>query len=296
MEEKIEESKKNEFISYKIVFSNKVILMTYDTSFPEFREQTIESLIKEVLSKLGPKSSNKAPNDFNFHCPCGQILEHKIKLSNNLCIHPYLEDFQKCKLENGGYLLDEKQKIEEEINEKLSEEEINQLIKQVFPEKEHQECNSQIDNEKIHSFAISKNLINKIKELKKKEERAKRLIETSSIVYYNEEYYKDLVEMGIDKNKAKAALRETHNNKEEAALLSTDNNICFEYADFFYCDNEDVLTKEKFENLCLEEIQKEYPFIDNKDEIKIRFKEILNKISKDEENNSGNKNSEENDE
>ena len=298
MEEDIEideKSEKNEYISFKIVFNNKVILLTYNIFFPEFEKQTVESLIKEVLNKLCPKPVNNSPKDFILHCPCGQILEHQKKLNENLCKHPCLEDFAKIsKIKKGGYLLIEKEEMEEEEkDQKLSEEEINQLIKKEFSKKGSQKSKNPIEsfqNKSMNSFAISRILINKIKKLKEKEERGQILFTNVKTIYYNEEYYKDLLEMGIDKNKAKAALRITNNNKEEAALISTDDNTHFGDLEFLYYDNEDILTKEKFENLCLREIRKEYPFIESNDEIKIRFNEILNKIKNEEkdenENNS----------
>ena len=182
---------------------------------------------------------------------------------------------------------------EEEKDQKLSEEEINQLIKKEFSKKGSQKSKNPIENfqnKSMNSFAISRILINKIKKLKEKEERGQILFTNVKTIYYNEEYYKDLLEMGIDKNKAKAALRITNNNKEEAALISTDDNTHFGDLKFLYYDNEDILTKEKFEILCLREIRKEYPFIESNDEIKIRFNEILNKIKNEEkdenENNS----------
>ena len=81
--------------------------------------------------------------------------------------------------------------------------------------------------------------------------------------------------MGINKNKAKASLRLKKNNKQDAALLSTENNFNWEDFEYLYYDNSEVLTKEKLDELCIEEIRKEYPFIKDKKEIMRRFKNIM---------------------
>jgi hypothetical protein len=120
-------------------------------------------------------------------------------------------------------------------------------------------------------------LKNKIKEYIIKEKRGSKILENSYELYYNENYYDDLIEMGFDENKVKAALRLTKNNKEEAVLICIDTEYFWDNKEYLYYDNSDVLTEDKFNKLCLEEIKKEYPFLEQK-EIYVRFNDIVKKI------------------
>ena len=81
--------------------------------------------------------------------------------------------------------------------------------------------------------------------------------------------------MGINENKAKAALRFANNEKEEAVLIATDEEFYWDNKDFLFYDNNDVLSREKFESIVFDEIKKEYPFLDN-EEINSRLNIIIN--------------------
>lgn len=270
----MEESK---YISYKIVFNKRVIQLTYDISFPEFKFLTIKSLIKEVLENLGKKSLNNEQKDFQLFCSCGKILEPE-KLLFPKCSHPDLEDFEKERIKNEKYFLCKKQIIEGK-KEELSKDEINSILKKAL-EKKKTKKNKQ-NKKKVNKrlVSISSNIKNKIKDLIIKKERGEKIIEKGYNVYYNESYYKELLEIGIDKNKAKGALRFAKNNKEEAASISMDENFYWDNKDYLYYDNVDVITKEKYDDLSIQEIKKEYPFMENKEEINKILSTILNLIN-----------------
>ena len=273
----------SDYISFKVVFDNQVLLLTYDKSLQDFKNQTIKSLIQEVLNNIGQKPLTKKPKDFKLHCPCGNIIEHSIPVSELKSDHSCLEDKTKEKNKNEAYLLIEKEEIKK-VKEEFSKEEFEKILKKVLDKKKKAKNKNKIEKEEInkeHSkskspkVSISLKLKNKIKELKIKEERGKKIIERGNAIYYNEDFYKELLEMGINKNKAKASLRLKKNNKQDAALLSTENNFNWEDFEYLYYDNSEVLTKEKLDELCIEEIRKEYPFIKDKKEIMRRFKNIM---------------------
>jgi len=171
-----------------------------------------------------------------------------------------LEDKTKEKNKNEAYLLIEKEEIKK-VKEEFSKEEFEKILKKVLDKKkkaksknkiEKAEINKEHSKSKSPKVSISLKLKNKIKELKIKEERGKKIIERGNAIYYNEDFYKELLEMGINKNKAKASLRLKKNNKQDAALLSTENNFNWEDFEYLYYDNSEVLTKEKLDELCIE--------------------------------------------
>jgi hypothetical protein len=49
----MEDNRNLALFSFKIVFDNQIIQINYDTSFQEYNNQTIESLIEEVLKNSG---------------------------------------------------------------------------------------------------------------------------------------------------------------------------------------------------------------------------------------------------
>ena len=272
-------------ISFKVVFDNQVLLLTYDKTFEDFKNLTIESLIQDVLDNIGPKPQTKQPKDFILHCPCGRILEHNLSLSGQITEHSCLEDTSKGKSKNETYLLIEKEEIKEEGDEELSKEEFEEILNKVLnkkkkakPKNSNENINEhkKSENSQMPMFAISENLKNKIKEYIVKEERGNKIRERGYNIYYNEEYYNNLLDMGINKNKAKAGLRLVNNNNGEAAILCTDDRFNWENVEFLYFDNEEVLTKEKLDELCIKEIKKEYPFIKDNEEIRRRFNHIMN--------------------
>ena len=102
------------------------------------------------------------------------------------------------------------------------------------------------------------------------------------IVNYNEEFYKDLIEMGVSPNKARGALRLTNNNKSEAALISTDDGYDWRGKEYLCYDNDEVFTERKFIEKCLEAIKSEYPHLTSKEEIEERLSAIISMIKKNE--------------
>lgn len=268
--------------TFKIVFDNQIIQINYDTSFKEFNIQTIESLIGEVLKNFSPKSDNKSPMDYILFCPCGKQLAHNILLSQSKCFHKDIENFSKKQIKNGNYLLIEKEKEKEEKETKNKENsiiEIDKILSKISSNKikkknKNKNANSNKQNKQLN---ISNTLKNKIKENIIKEKRGSKILENSYELYYNEKYYDDLVEMGFDENKVKAALRLTKNNKEEAVLICIDTEFYWDNKEYLYYDNSEVLTEDKFTKLCFEDIKKEYPFLEQK-EINDRFNDIIKKF------------------
>jgi len=262
---------------FKIVFDNQIIQINYDTSFKEYNMQTIESLIKEVLKYLGPKPFNKSPMDYILFCPCGKQLAHNLLLSQSKCIHENIEDYSNKKNTNGNYLLIEKEKEEKDIkNKEYSINEIDKILSKI-PFNKIKKKNKNINKHKNKALNISNTLKNKIKEFIIKEKRGSQILENSYELYYNENYYNDLIEMGFDENKVKAALRLSKNNKEDAVLICIDTEFYWDNKEYLYYDNNDVLTEDKFTKLCLEEIKKEYPFLEQKD-IYDRYNDIIKKV------------------
>lgn len=296
------EESNDQYISFKIVFNNQVIQMNYNTSFEEFKSKTIENLIEEVLKIIGPKPLNTTPEDYTLYCPCGKILENKKLLSESKCNHlSKQENFFKEKIKNEKYLLYKKEILEVK-HEELSNEEKDIIFKKVFVENkktknEKQNINSKTSKQNNQIFALSNTLKYKIKEYMEKKERGDRIEENGKTIYYFENYYKELIEMGIDSNKAKGSLRYTNNNKGEAALMATDPEYNWNGKEYLFFDNNEVLSKDKFISTCLNEIKKEYPYIENEGEINRRFIEIMNLINKseDEDNDDDNSNEEDND-
>jgi hypothetical protein len=282
----MEDSMNLSLFSFKIVFDNQIIQINYDTSFKEFNIQTIESLIEEVLKNYSPKSVNKSPMDYILFCPCGKQLAHNILLSKSKCFHKDIEEFSSKQTKNGNYLLIEKEKDEKEEkdinNKEYSINEIDKILSKISfntIKKKNKNKNKKKDSNKQNNkqLNISNALKNKIKEYIIKEKRGSKILENSHELYYNEDYYDDLIEMGFDKNKVKAALRLTKNNEEEAALICIDTEFLWDNKEYLYYDNSDVLTEDKFTKLCLEEIKKEYPFLEQK-EIYDRFNDIIKKF------------------
>ena len=88
--------------TFQITFNDKVIEISYDKSFPEFRTKTVQSLkkflIETVLDKLSQPESKKEINNYCLFCPCGEELELTKFLNKNLCEHKYLEKDNKKNL------------------------------------------------------------------------------------------------------------------------------------------------------------------------------------------------------
>ena len=138
---------------------------------------------------------------------------------------------------------------------------------------------------KIENFPISDNLKNKIREYYIKKERGTKIVSKSFDLNYNETSYKELLEIGIPNNIAKAALRMSHNIREAAVDLATDNSVIWDNKDYLFFDNNEVLSNDDFKRLCKEELIKEFPQINNDEEIQNKIKIIIKRIKKE---NSGN--------
>ena len=72
----------------------------------------------------------------------------------------------------------------------------------------------------------------------------------------------------------------SNNIKEEALLLATDDNFNWENKDYLYYNNNEVLSNSEFNRLCKEEIKKEFPSIDDEEEISNRVTTIVNLVTK----------------
>ena len=279
----MEDNKNLSLYSFKIVFDNQIIQINYDISFKEFNIQTIESLIAEVLKNITPKSDNRSPMDYILFCPCGKQLAHELLLSQSKCFHKDIEQFSKKQIKNGNYLLIEKEKEKEEKeikNKEYSINEIDKILSKISLNKIKKKIKNKNENSNKQNnkqLNISNSLKNKIKENIIKEKRGSKILENSHELYYNENYYDELIEMGFDENKVKAALRLTKNNKEEAVLICIDTEFYWDNKEYLYYDNSDVLTEDKFTKLCLKDIKKEYPFLEQK-EINDRFNIIIKKF------------------
>jgi len=264
--------------TFKIVFENQVIEIKYNISFQECKFLKIESIIKEVLDHIGPKPLLKAPNDYILFCYCGKQLAHQKLLSEPICSHECQEDHSLEKNKNCSYsysyLLIEKEdddKKTEIIHKENNKDDINKIFEKM--------------NEQQNIFEKKKNIIyllkiikGKIKEYMKQKERGDKILSKSFDIYYKEEYYNDLIEIGIDKNKIKAALRYTRNDKEKAVFLCIDSDFYWDDKDYLFYDNKEVLTKGDFKKLCYDEILNVLPHLKGKEELDDLFIHLIEEI------------------
>ena len=268
------------YYSFKIDFNKMTIVITYDTSNYQFKTLNIESLIKEVLTKICPNSKEKSVKDYILLCPCGKQLESNILLINLKCNHDLLDNFSKEKIKNNKYLLIEQERNDYKIVN-LSKRELDSLVNRELIKGKTKKKNNGSNNykkldrkEQSPNFQISKSLENKIETLKTKKERGKIIMDNGYSIYYDESHLNSLIEIGIDKEKAKASLRFTKNNKEEAALIATEEEFYWDNKQYLFYDNNNVLRSEEFKNSLIEEIKKEYPNLENKEEIEQRYEDI----------------------
>ena len=274
--------------TFKIVFENQILQINYDTSFKEYQTQTIDDVIQQVLDKIGPKPAIATSKDYTLFCSCGRPFNPNKLLSFAKCSHYLEKDFSEEKNKNEKFILYKKEKYEKYEKYLYNNEIENILMKATGADKPLKL--SGLLPKKIESFPISDNLKNKLKEYYIKKERGNKIVSMLYDLKYNETLYDELLRYGISNNIAKAALRMTNNIKNEAILLATDNGISWDDKNYLFFDNNEVLSKNEFDQLCKEEIKKEFPQLDNEEEIKNRVKFIINKINKE---NSGNNNIEE---
>ena len=269
--------------TFKIVFENQILQINYDTSFKEYQTQTIDNVIQQVLDKIGPKPALATSRDYTLFCSCGRPFNPSKLLSSAKCSHYFEEDYNEEKNKNEKFLLCKSEKYEK-YEKYLSDNDISNLLMKATGAKEAIKISGLVPR-KIENFPISDNLKNKIREYYIKKERGTKIVSKSFDLNYNETSYKELLEIGIPNNIAKAALRMSHNIREAAVDLATDNSVIWDNKDYLFFDNNEVLSNDDFKRLCKEELIKEFPQINNDEEIQNKIKIIIKRIKKE---NSGN--------
>ena len=281
---------------FPIVFNNKIIQIDYNKLFPEYKDQTVKSLIELVLEKSGQNKINKNVDSYNLFCHCGNKLDFAKLLDENLCEHQFLENKMKNGFK-GKYLLIENQeqdiidKIKENEKE-FSKEEINKIFNEKKeikkPKKILKKKNNNIDmnnninelEEKIKKpFIITDEFKKRISEYIKKEERASKILLHNFSLFYDENHLLTLLSMGINENKAKASLRMARNQINEAVLIATDKTFNWERQEYLYYSNEELLDKSNLDENLKKEIKKEYPFL-NDQQIMERILDIFESLGK----------------
>ena len=264
--------------TFKIVFENQILQINYDTSFKEYKTQTIDNVIQQVLDKIGPKPAIATSKDYTLYCSCGRPLNPKKLISSAKCSHYFEEDYNEEKNKNEKFLLCKSEK-HEKYDKYLSDNEISNILMQTTGAKEAIKVTGVVPK-KIENFPISDNLKNKIREYYIKKVRGIKIVDNTFDLNYDETLYNELLGVGIPNNIAKAVLRICHNVKENALLLANDTHVIWNNKDYLFFDNNEVLSINDFDLLCKEEIKKEFPHLNNDEEIKTRFKIIIKRIKK----------------
>lgn len=268
---------------FRIVFNDQLIELNYDPSFEEYKTITIKSVIEKVLEKIGPKPQTTTSDNYVLLCSCGKSFNPDKLISNSKCDH-YTIFKDKSKNKNEKFLLIEKsnkEQINKEISDKndlLTNFEISQILKQVTGAKRITPLKVVPESKNVN-FPISENLKKVIKELKEKKELGAKILAKSCELKYDEKKYEELLEIGIESNKIKAALRMTYNSKEDALLLATDPTFNIEGKEYLYCENNEVLGEREFMKKCKEEIKKEYPNL-YEEEISRRAKIVIDVVGR----------------
>ena len=281
----MESSEDTSITSFRIVFNNQLLEINYDPSFEEYKTVTINSVIQKVLEKIGPQPLNTTSENYSLICSCGKAYNPEQLISKSKCDHySYFNDPNNpSKTKNEKFLLIEKSKKEPNTknnknNDLLSNFEISQILMKVTGAKKIKNIKAVPEINSIN-FQISENLKAKIKEHQEKKEKWFKLIENLCEPKYNEQFYQEFLEMGIESNKIKAALRLTHNSKEEALLLATDANFSIENRDYLCYENRELFSNNEFMNKCKEEVKKEYPNLFD-EEIATRTKMVIKAVNK----------------
>ena len=268
---------------FRIVFNDQLIELNYDPSFEEYKTITIKSVIEKVLEKIGPKPQTTTSDNYVLLCSCGKSFNPDKLISNSKCDH-YTIFKDQSKNKNEKFLLIEKsnkEQINKEISDKndlLTNFEISQILKQVTGAKRITPLKVVPESKNVN-FPISENLKKVIKELKEKKELGAKILAKSCELKYDEKKYEELLEIGIESNKIKAALRMTYNSKEDALLLATDPTFNIEGKEYLYCENNEVLGEREFMKKCKEEIKKEYPNL-YEEEISRRAKIVIDAVGR----------------
>ena len=268
---------------FRIVFNDQLIELNYDPSFEEYKTITIKSVIEKVLEKICPKPQTTTSDNYVLLCSCGKSFNPDKLISNSKCDH-YTIFKDQSKNKNEKFLLIEKsnkEQINKEISDKndlLTNFEISQILKQVTGAKRITPLKVVPESKNVN-FPISENLKKVIKELKEKKELGAKILAKSCELKYDEKKYEELLEIGIESNKIKAALRMTYNSKEDALLLATDPTFNIEGKEYLYCENNEVLGEREFMKKCKEEIKKEYPNL-YEEEISRRAKIVIDVVGR----------------
>ena len=290
----MEDSQDFSLTKFKIVFDNQILQISYDSSFEEYQSKTIDSVIEEVLNKIGPKPQVKSSQDYILVCSCGKPYNANKLLSQAKCSHYFDINFDLEKNKDEKFILFEKEK-EEKFDKYLSNNEIGNILMKVTGAKTMAKLKGIVPNQEIRNFQISENLRNIIKQYYTKKERGNKIIRNSYELKYNQQLYNELLEFGIPSNKIKAALRMANNIKQDAILLATDESLNFDNYDYLFYDNDEVLSPEEFSKLCKKEIKKEFPSIDDEEEILSRIKLVTNSINNNRNNDNNNQDIKESD-
>ena len=266
--------------------------ISYNTIFPEFKNQTVKSLIELILEKSLQANQKKDINEYNLFCPCGNIIESSKSLGKNLCDHKYLD--YKNNVNKGKYLLVEKQNQNynsiKENEKELSKEEINKIInekkdikiKRSNKKKDNSKNaikNNEINESSKKPFIITDEFKKKINQYIIKEKRANEILSQSYSLFYEQNNLDLLISMGINDDKAKAALRISRNQIEEAVLIATDKEFNWEGKDYLYFNNDEVIDKNASNESLKKEVEKEYPFL-NEEQVKQRVLDIFELLNK----------------
>ena len=272
---------------FPIVFNNQVIQISYNKIFPEFKNKTVKSLIELVLEKSPYSNKKKDANEYNLFCPCGNMLELSQFLHKDLCKHK-LSQYKINDSYKGKYLLIEKfdqdlYDIIKENEKQLSKEEINKIInekKDIKLKKINKKKNNsknianEINDNLKKPFMITDEFKKKINEYIIKEKRANKIISQNFSLFYDENSLLLLLSMGISNNKAKAALRMSRNQVNEAVLIATANEINWEDKDYLFYNNDEVIDRNASNENFKKEVQKEYPFL-NEEQVQQRILDIF---------------------
>lgn len=272
---------------FPIVFNNQVYQISYNKIFPEFKNKTVKSLIELVLEKSPYSNKKKDANEYNLFCPCGNMLELSQFLHKDLCKHK-LSQYKINDSYKGKYLLIEKfdqdlYDIIKENEKELSKEEINKIInekKDIKLKKINKKKNNsknianEINDNLKKPFMITDEFKKKINEYIIKEKRANKIISQDFSLFYDENSLLLLLSMGISNNKAKAALRMSRNQVNEAVLIATANEINWEDKDYLFYNNDEVIDRNASNENLKKEVQKEYPFL-NEEQVQQRILDIF---------------------
>ena len=275
------------FKIFQVVFNNQIIQISYNKIFPDFKNQTVKSLIELVIEKSSQSNNKKDINEYNLFCPCGNMLELSQFLYKDLCEHK-LSQYKTNNSFKGKYLLIEKPDqnlydIIKENEKELSKEELNKIInekkdiklKKINKKKNNSKKISNAINDNLKKpFMITDEFKKKINEYILREKRANKIISQNFSLFYDENSLLLLLSMGITNNRAKAALRMSRNQVNEAVLIATDKEFNWEDKDYLFYNNDEVIDRNASNENLKKEIKKEYPFL-NEEQVQQRVLDIF---------------------